>query len=298
MSHSRESFITYLRRNFFSEEEINQNNENRQHDSESNRATYNVYSGHEEQNENVEDENDENNDEDNEEYQINNYDDEEESYHSSDYQNDNEDKEYIDFRLYPIDIDWKKIEDIELNYYDIYNVFGCFGIATFTLLANLKNFNIEHNDYIFSVINYFSAMVDKGCFLELNELMNSLPKLEPIINILKNKMITHKEIVVMKIVLDIHEKYLFNVKKPFVDDTEVKQYFLAAQLFYGKVLKEEDLRYIFDVISKEMKRSYEVLLKMNCVITSNKKKYFKHLEYLYRNYIKMGKGLNKNMFVL
>lgn len=219
------------------------------------------------------------------------------SYHSSD-EDSHLFPSYIDFRSYPLDIDWSSIENADNNCYDIYDVFGCFGIATFTMLSEIENLSFEYNDYIYSVLNYYHKASINACYENVLELFSHLPKLDIIKEILVKGMFNKKEIVIMKIVLDLYELFVRKFCCFDSDDKNMRLYIETANLFYWKSLKEKDVLYIYEIISKEMKRTFELLKKMGCSVYKKKKNYIKHINELKCQYVGIVKGLDKGNFIL
>lgn len=309
----RESLISYLRRNFFSNVQDSVQLENPQDEGEddpniNNNIPYNYFSSLNNPN-NPENQNDQENeggnDEGNEEGNSleENQDYQNISYHSLDenYTLNYPQEDYIDFRLYPLDIDWKEVESSDNNYYEIYDVYGCFGIATFSLLGNVTHLTLKYNDYIYSVLNFFLNSFSNKDYNNIKSLYEHLPKLKKINIILSKGMISKKEIVIMKIVLDLYEQYIFELNNDLIfndNEDKMKEYIYTAKIFYTQTLNDEDIKFIHEIITHEMKRTYEILKKMKIKIYKNKVGYIKHLIELKHSYFSLKHGLNKKLFVM
>ena len=92
----------------------------------------------------------------------------------------NNTEDYIDFRDYPLKIDWAEIENYEENYYNIFINYGYFGISILSSLVKIDNLNVNFDNFLFSVINFYFNSVKNNKFDDLNNFFNHLPKLEQI----------------------------------------------------------------------------------------------------------------------
>lgn len=109
----------------------------------------------------------------------------------------------------------------------------------------------------------------------LENFINSLPKLEDIKKIILHRLISHKELITIKLVLDLYENYLKQYDYPLYENY-LNEYIPTAMLFYSN-LTEEDTKAIFDKIKGE-KEIYDIIkLKLKCLITKKKNKYLKNL---------------------
>lgn len=206
-------------------------------------------------------------------------------------------EEYIDFRVYPLKIDWKEVEDYSNNLYDIYDVFGCFGISTFSLLSNVTNLSMKYNDYIFSVLNFYYNSYKKKQYQNIHNLYSNLPPLDKIHFLLCNKMIVKKEIIIVKIVLDLYEHIIF--KGNFSLNSKGEELIIKVMtVFYEEILTDEDIKTIHEVLEKEMKRTFELLTKMKIKVYKSKEKYIKHINKIYRKNIMLKKGIKKELFIM
>ena len=67
----------------------------------------------------------------------------------------NNTEDYIDFRDYPLKIDWAEIENYEENYYNIFINYGYFGISILSSLVKIDNLNLNFDNFLFSVISFY-----------------------------------------------------------------------------------------------------------------------------------------------
>jgi hypothetical protein len=112
--------------------------------------------------------------------------------------NPTDDEEYIDFRAYPLAINWDDIKDEKSDAYTFYDKYGYFG-------ANIYS---QFNDIIsFSSSRFETQIIEEYTNLKSNEditqFINKLPQLEKVRTLLYKNMFNKKEIVMIKIYFDI-----------------------------------------------------------------------------------------------
>ncbi len=116
----------------------------------------------------------------------------------------NNTEDYIDFRDYPLKIDWAEVENYEENYYNIFINYGYFGISILSSLIKVHNLTINYDDFFYSVLNFYHNSVKKNNIDDLNNFFKFLPKLDLIKKIIFSKKIHKKEFIPIKIILDIY----------------------------------------------------------------------------------------------
>ena len=107
----------------------------------------------------------------------------------------NNTEDYIDFRDYPLKIDWAEIENYEENYYNIFINYGYFGISILSSLIKIHNLNINYDDFFYSVLNFYHNSIKKNNIDDLNNFFKFLPKLDLIKKIVFSKKIHKKEFI-------------------------------------------------------------------------------------------------------
>lgn len=282
---SHPNLISYLRQNFFSDNP--QSNEDERHSqiNDSNNDSHNEIES-EEENQNYEEEEEMESDS---ELRIINR-----SFSSEEEIPSPPNEHSFDFRDYPLPIDWKSVEDYETNTYWIFDTYGYFGISLFQSMIKIKQIEFKCNDIIFSLLNYFYICKKGKKLNQLSELKEKLPKLKDIYFILYKEMLTKKEKPIIKIVLDLYKILIFDSEYN-LNTNEQKEYFRTALIFYKKILSDEDISEIYDTMV-DLKRSYDVLKDLNCLISVDRNEYLKELSELYKKYIGISKGLEENLF--
>ena len=210
----------------------------------------------------------------------------------------NNTEDYIDFRDYPLKIDWAEIENYEENYYNIFINYGYFGISILSSLVKIDNLNVNFDNFLFSVISFYFNSVKNNKFDDLNNFFNHLPKLEQIKKIIFSKKIHKKELLPIKIILDIYENYLLQDPLGFRNNQDIILFLQISEFFYKKITSEIDTYEMFNTLINEMEKTSNIILEMKCIIAKKRKIYLSHLESIYKNYISINKGLNQSSFVL
>jgi hypothetical protein len=175
--------------------------------------------------------------------------------------NPQSDEEYIDYRTYPLLIDWFEIENEKSCAYSIYDKYGYFGVSLFSSFSKIPDLKLNVNKFHKNLLEYYQKISVKSCKernSKLNEFINSLPDLILMKGIFENLIITKKEIVTVKIVLDIYEHYFTNFES-FSNKRFLKEYIPAACLFYS-TLSDEDVLDIYDTINST-KEIWEIISK-------------------------------------
>lgn len=181
-------------------------------------------------------------------------------YDSPDEVNTSYQEEYIDFRVYPLHIDWYEIENTDNNYFDILELYGYFGIATLTSLSNVHGIELLVDDFIYSFLNYYYTTISDSNDNKTNEFISNLPSLNSIYYIINQRMLNKKEVICMKVIIDIYEHYMRTFEHS--NFFKIRQLYLSTVgLFYAS-LTEEEISFIYDVLSKQMKKTYAILSKL------------------------------------
>jgi hypothetical protein len=121
-----------------------------------------------------------------------------------------EDEEYIDFRTYPLNIDWNEIENEKTDAYKFYDKFGYFGITIYQRFKDVISFSSSR--FEFQLIEKYSNLKTRE---EKLAFVKKLPDLGKVRELLYKNMRLKKELVLMKIYFDILENYYLNYDFPY-----------------------------------------------------------------------------------
>ena len=210
----------------------------------------------------------------------------------------NNTEDYIDFRNYPLKIDWAQIENYEENYYNIFVNYGYFGIALLTSLVKVENLTINYDDFFYSILTFYQNSVKKKKIDDLNNFFKYLPKLEEIKKIVFSKKIHKKEFIPLKITLDIYENYLLQDSYSFINNKDIILFLEISEYFYKKITRDEDTFEMFNSLINEMEKTSNIIFEMKCIIARKRKIYLSHLKTIYNDFISISKDLNENLFIL
>ena len=210
----------------------------------------------------------------------------------------NNTEDYIDFRNYPLKIDWAQIENYEENYYNIFVNYGYFGIALLTSLVKVENLTVNYDDFFYSILTFYQNSVKKKKIDDLNNFFKYLPKLEEIKKIVFSKKIHKKEFIPLKITLDIYENYLLQDSYSFINNKDIILFLEISEYFYKKITRDEDTFEMFNSLINEMEKTSNIIFEMKCIIARKRKIYLSHLKTIYNDFISISKDLNENLFIL
>jgi len=116
-------------------------------------------------------------------------------------------EDYIDFRTYPLPIDWSEIENEKSEAHCIYEEFGYFGVSLFSSFNKLNIFkSVTPKKFISKILEsylfYYYIFKQSKIPQNLNSLqnfVNSLPDLKLFREVVYKKLISKKELLIMNI---------------------------------------------------------------------------------------------------
>ena len=156
-----------------------------------------------------------------------------------------EEHEYFDFRLYPEPIDWSEIENGASENYEIFCNYGYFGAFLTTSLSSVINLKLRNSSFLYSIVIYFMSLMTTSKSIDITSFIQKLPKLGSIKYIIENHFYSKKDLLPIKVVLDIYERYY-----TFYDEISIhlkEDYLPVCKLFYS-CLNEEDIKNIYESI--------------------------------------------------
>lgn len=160
----------------------------------------------------------------------------------------------IKYNLYPLYINWKKIESKSLNnsYYNVFKLFGFFGEAIFNII---KEANDEDKDYynhrnFLSELNFYNTKNYSMEEIKENRFFKRLINIyDDVISLIKNNLILYKEISVYLIVMRLYENYFLKI-----DDTTNALEVLKMQFKIISNMKDNDYKKIYNAYYKKVNR--------------------------------------------
>jgi hypothetical protein len=201
------------------------------------------------------------------------------------------------FNLYPLYINWKKIEANENNYFDMFVHFGYFGASIYStfrkIYQNITNKNII---YLFSSFCY-DFLVNQNEDQEKNEkeltlFISNLPEINIIYKLIKKKIIMFKEIPIFLIIIKIYEIYFL-----YKDHEDKIIELLKYQYLLLTYITDDEYNEIFQTHYKgkvsSIFRKLVSLIGNQLEFPNTKKKYINHIKYIYQSINKNNKDNDK-----
>ena len=190
----------------------------------------------------------------------------------------------IKFNLYPLFINWKKIESksLENNYFKIFKLFGYFGEAIYEILRETLP-KVDNNDYYTykNFLNELSKLYKKELKKEEIETNNFYKKIisvnEDVVSLVKNKIIIFKEIPIFLIIFKIYQSIYIslNDKKNSIDS-------LKYQFIILSYIKNDE----YDIIYNKYLKKFKIgrYLGLN-IFQRNKDEYIKQIKKDYKKFV-------------
>ena len=190
----------------------------------------------------------------------------------------------IKFNLYPLFINWKKIESksLENNYFKIFKLFGYFGEAIYEILRETLP-KVDNNDYYTykNFLNELSKLYKKELKKEEIETNNFYKKIisvnEDVVSLVKNKIIIFKEIPIFLIIFKIYQAIYIslNDKKKIIES-------LKYQFIILSYIKNDE----YDIIYNKYLKKFKIgrYLGLN-IFQRNKDEYIKQIKKDYKKFV-------------
>ena len=188
----------------------------------------------------------------------------------------------IKYSLYPLYINWKKIESksSDNNYYNVFKLFGYFGEAIFILLSEIKDDEhyYNHRNFLLKLNFYYTKNYEISQIKE-DEFYKKLIKIyDDVISLIKNKIIIFKEISVFLIVMRLYENYFIEIK----DNNKVLEV-LKYQYKIISYIKDEEYKLIYKKYLRKIDDIEEIWLSYNkYIFPKTKQIYINHLRKVYK----------------
>ena len=117
--------------------------------------------------------------------------------------------EEIDFKKYPLNINWKKIEENKESYLIVFSQYGLIGTVIYDVLK-LERLRV-YNILIEKAIDVIESFATDSCSIkEKNDTLQNLPDFDIVFSLIKNKVILFREIPVYIIFLKFYEVKIYD----------------------------------------------------------------------------------------
>ena len=173
----------------------------------------------------------------------------------------------VNYRLYPIYINWKKVESNEEGYYRMFSRFGYFGVSIYSVFKEITP-NLEPDNILYSlalvVSEYFFSKEENNDSIQnaIKNYFDKVPSLEEISELLKKKILLLKEVPIIFLILKIYEVYFLKYQKY----NELKKV-LECMYLIGNYVTEEEYK---DMYNANFKGNINKVFK---TVSSNGKEY-------------------------
>ena len=193
----------------------------------------------------------------------------------------------IKYNLYPLYINWKKIETKSDNnvYYNIFKLFGYFGEAIFNILNNIKDADYYNHKNFLKELNSYNKNYTKSQIME-NEFFKKLISIyDNVISLIKNRIIIFKEISVFLIIMKLYENYYSTIN----DNDKVLEV-LKYEFSIINHIKDDEYKKIYDKYYKKLEvYSYDydddsssISSSINSKLPKTKSKYINYIRSIYK----------------
>ena len=193
---------------------------------------------------------------------------------------------FMNFRLYPFYINWKKIEANEPGYYRVLVHYGYFGAAIFSSFKE-KYSSLDVNNILYVLAGFISeyllkSEIDKTESVKktIIEFFEKMPNLDELFELIEKKIIMMKEVPMIILILKIYEiDFILKKSKENLEKIYKYEYLLLTYLnedeykdmynenFKGKVCK------IFKKIVEVHGKNYALAKTKVCFINHIKSMY-------------------------
>jgi hypothetical protein len=171
----------------------------------------------------------------------------------------------VDYRTYPIQIDWPLVEDLKSDAFPVFQNYGYLGISLFTCISNNKSIFQSSDKFMACTVDYYLVQFNKS-YLQAENFIKSLPNLNSLSILLEKGLLSQKEKICFKVILDIYFHFYNNYclgSPPSLDSP------LPLIIRFYKSLNYEDANHIFDQI-KSSRELYSCLRALNVKLTKKK----------------------------
>ena len=188
------------------------------------------------------------------------------------------------YSLYPLYINWKKIEANENSYFDMFVHYGYFGASIYSSYRDIyPNINNKNIIYLFSSLCY-DFLINQGeekNEKELEMFISKLPENKVIYKLIQNKVVMFKEIPIYLIILKIYEiYYLYKGEEEKLIELLKYQYLLLSYMTedeYNEIFENHFKGKVYSLFKKLV---YKIGVQLELPIT--KTKYINHMKSIYQ----------------
>lgn len=213
------------------------------------------------------------------------------------------DNSYINYKDYPLNIEWKDINDSKVYAYEVMEAYGYLGCYVYNKLIKkgykLKYYRLESeiiNLYNNSLKDYIKKKTDlEFTLVKVESILTCFPTLKELYTLLSKLLISEKEIILYKCLIDIYESYIYNIlfligRTSAIDYLETK--FIPTAKYFVYTLEKSILS---EGIDKNI-NAYESLLQKISKKITLKEAYKEFIRYCHINFLSNIKEVKNRIF--
>lgn len=215
---------------------------------------------------------------------------------SDDENENNHNENEMDFRTYPISINWYEVENDKKDYFGILEKFGYIGVALYSALDTYKGIKLTSDHFLFTIFEFFSNLYKNSKSEEtLNNFIKILPSPKLIKSVISKKQFMMKEICVFVVLFKIFEIYhaKYDIPTYEVLGNEV----MAGEQLFCDNITEGEWRVAYEEI-KGNENLEKIATTMNSKFYPTKQMFINHLKILKSKLNKLVNGITKDKFIM
>ena len=175
--------------------------------------------------------------------------------------------------------------------------YGHVGVSLYHTLSKIKTLRLVEEKFLKIILDFYIRNYNKNTsdsLYSLKQMIENMPTLDSLYKLLSSEQIEKKELIVIKLILDIYEHYFKKFDHPLFCNL-INEYVPTASLFYS-LLTDNDISLLNNYIKK--KDMSEILFdKMRTVKLKNKSDILMRLNKLRMDYMCFTGNICVNKFV-
>lgn len=166
-----------------------------------------------------------------------------------------------------------------------------------TSLSAIKYFKLTADKFLKTIVEFYYRNMEKAtpeALCSIKSFIDLLPSLHSIRKLLLMQIITQKELLPLKFILDIYENYYKKYDLPCYKNL-INEYITTSKLFYSNCTNE-DCKSLYEKITSSKDLNEILVYKLKISLYKKKTEYVNYLDNLNKNYSKLIGGLDYKKF--
>lgn len=196
--------------------------------------------------------------------------------------------EYPDFRMYPLKIDWREVEKGRSFAYEAMSESGYLGAYVYINMNKVEGISLGYSKIALDVLEVYSSNIkdDIKARQKLMRIVESLPALDKIEQLLIEALVSKKEFLLLKVILDCLLHYYSNIDHS--SDNLLKVLSVSEYLLDNYLNKSIQIKLKSELSTYNMKMLYR---RLNILNNLNSREIIKKKQELFN------KGMEKELFL-